>query len=57
MSLFFAEAEDHKDFSILHNQKVQTNDGECQVDIMAKVVAVSVSFKAIIVCVNYTIPI
>ncbi|MDN8592715.1 hypothetical protein Q0V21_28755 [Paenibacillus sp. 11B] len=53
----YAEAEDLKDYLILHNQKVQTNNGEYQIDIMAKVMALSVSFKAIIECERYTRPV
>ncbi|WP_052016435.1 MULTISPECIES: restriction endonuclease [unclassified Paenibacillus] len=53
----YAEAEDLKDFSILHNQKVQTNDGEYQIDIMAEFMALSVSFKVIIECKRYTRPV
>ncbi|MEC0178443.1 restriction endonuclease [Paenibacillus favisporus] len=53
----YAEAEELKDFSILHNQKVQTSDGEYQIDIMAEFMALSVSFKVIIECKRYTRPV
>ncbi|WP_186785872.1 restriction endonuclease [Paenibacillus agilis] len=49
----YAEAEALKDFSILHNQKVQTNDGEYQIDIIAEFIALSVSFKVIVECKRY----
>lgn len=52
----YAEAEALKDFLILHNQKVQTNDGEYQIDIIAEFVALSVGFKVIIECKRYTRP-
>lgn len=53
----YAEAEELKNFSILHNQKVQTSDGEYQIDIMAEFMALSVSFKVIIECKRYTRPV
>lgn len=53
----YAEAEALIDFQILHNQKVQTNDGEYQIDIMAEFVALSVGFKVIVECKRYTRPI
>lgn len=53
----YAEAEALKDFSILHNQKVQSNDGEYQLDIIAEFVALSVGFKVIVECKRYTRPV
>ncbi|OMF10117.1 restriction endonuclease [Paenibacillus sp. FSL H7-0942] len=53
----YAETEELKDFSILHNQKVQTSDGEYQIDIMAEFMALSVSFKVIVECKRYTRPV
>ncbi|MGG3306567.1 restriction endonuclease [Paenibacillus lautus] len=53
----YAEAEALKDFSILHNQKVQTNDGEYQIDIIAEFLALSVGFKVIVECKRYTRPV
>ncbi|WP_313638107.1 restriction endonuclease [Paenibacillus sp.] len=53
----YAEAEALKDFSILHNQKVQTNDEEYQIDIIAEFVALSVGFKVIVECKRYTRPV
>jgi hypothetical protein len=53
----YAEAEALKDFKILHNQKVQTNDGEYQIDIIAEFVALSVGFKVIVECKRYTRPV
>ena len=50
-----AYAEALKDFKILHNQKVRTNDGEYQIDIVAEFVALSVDFKVIVECKRYTI--
>ncbi|MFS0727657.1 restriction endonuclease [Paenibacillus sp. 1P07SE] len=52
----YAEAEALKDFKILHNQKVRTNDGEYQIDIVAEFVALSVDFKVIVECKRYTRP-
>ncbi|MCZ1265957.1 MULTISPECIES: hypothetical protein [Paenibacillus] len=53
----YAEAEDLMHFLIFHKQKFHTNDGEYQINIMAKVMALSVSFKAIIECERYTRPV
>lgn len=53
----YAEAEALKDFSILHNQKVQTNDGEYPIDIIAEFVALSVGFKVIVECKCYMRPV
>ncbi|WP_050802781.1 restriction endonuclease [Paenibacillus sp. HGF5] len=53
----YAEAEALKDFSILHNQKVQTNDGEYQIDILAEFLALSVGFKVLVECKRYTRPV
>jgi hypothetical protein len=53
----YAESEMLKGFSILHNQKVQTSDGEYQIDIMAEFIALSVSFKVIVECKRYTRPV
>ncbi|WP_209943074.1 hypothetical protein [Paenibacillus sp. PvR133] len=44
----YAETEALKNFSILHNQKVQTSDGEYQIDIIAEFIALSISFKVIV---------
>ncbi len=53
----YAEAEALKNFIILHNQKVQTGDGDYQIDLMAEFMALSVSFKVIIECKRYTRPV
>lgn len=53
----YAEAEELKDFSILHNQKIQTHDGEYQIDIIAEFVALSVGFRVIVECKRYTRPV
>lgn len=53
----YAEAEALKDFSILHNQKAQTNDEEYQIDIIAEFVALSVGFKVIVECKRYSRPV
>lgn len=53
----YAEAEALKNFSILHNQKVKTDDGNYQIDIIAEFIALSVSFKVIIECKRYTRPV
>ncbi|WP_158301680.1 restriction endonuclease [Paenibacillus mesophilus] len=53
----YAEAEALKDFSILHNQNVKTNDGEYQIDVIAEFVALSVRFKVIVECKRYTRPV
>ncbi|WP_289355103.1 restriction endonuclease [Paenibacillus sp. S-12] len=53
----YAEDEALKDFSILHNQKIQTNDGEYQIDIIAEFVALSVGFKVVVECKRYTRPV
>ncbi|MEK4039423.1 restriction endonuclease [Paenibacillus sp. FSL F4-0122] len=53
----YAESEALKEFSILHNQKIQTNDGEYQIDIIAEFMALSVKFKVIVECKRYTRPV
>lgn len=53
----YAETEALKDFIILHNQKVKTDDGDYQIDLMAEFMALSVSFKVIIECKRYTRPV
>ncbi|MEK5142255.1 restriction endonuclease [Paenibacillus sp. FSL M7-0134] len=53
----YAEAEALKNFFILHNQKVQTSDGEYQIDIIAEFIALSVRFKVIVECKRYTRPV
>lgn len=53
----YAEADGLKDFSILHNQKVKSDDGEYQIDILAEFIALSVSFKVIAECKRYTRPV
>ena len=53
----YAEAESLKDFCILHNQKVEANDGEYQIDVIAEFVALSVGFKVIVECKRYTRPV
>ncbi|MBT2289163.1 restriction endonuclease [Paenibacillus albidus] len=53
----YAEAEALKDFSILHNQKIKSDDGDYQIDILAEFIALSVSFKVIVECKRYTRPV
>ena len=53
----YAEAESLGDFSIVHNHKVQTDDGDYQIDIYAEFVALSVRFRVIIECKRYTRPV
>ncbi|OCZ49920.1 restriction endonuclease [Dehalobacter sp. TeCB1] len=53
----YAEEESLVDFSIIHNHKVQTDDGDYQIDIYAEFVALSVHFKVIVECKRYTRPV
>lgn len=53
----YAEAEALNNFSILHNQKVKTSDGEYQIDILSQFIALSVEFKVIVECKRYTRPV
>lgn len=53
----YAESESLNDFSMLHNQKIQTDDGDYQIDIYAEFIALSVRFKVIIECKRYTRPV
>ncbi|RCX19506.1 restriction endonuclease [Anaerobacterium chartisolvens] len=53
----YAESESLKDFSMIHNQKIQTDDGDYQIDIYAEFIALSVRFKVIVECKRYTRPI
>jgi len=53
----YAESESLKDFSIIHNQKIQTDDGDYQIDIYAEFIALSVRFKVIVECKRYTRPV
>lgn len=53
----YAETESLSEFSILHNQRIETNDGDYQIDIYAEFVALSVQFKVIIECKRYTRPV
>lgn len=53
----YAESEALTDFSIIHNHKIETDDGDYQIDIYAEFVALSVRFKVIAECKRYTRPI
>lgn len=53
----YAKAEDLKDFSALHNQKIKSYNGDYQIDILAEFIALSVNFKVIIECKRYTRPV
>jgi hypothetical protein len=46
----YANSECLTDFSITHNTKIKTNDGEYQIDMCAEFVALSVKFKVIVEC-------
>ena len=53
----YAESESLKDFFMIHNQKIQTDDGDYQIDIYAEFIALSVRFKVIVECKRYTRPV
>ena len=53
----YAECENLKDFSITHNEKIKTADGEYQIDIYAEFVAISVKFKVLVECKRYSRPV
>lgn len=53
----YAEAEGLADFSIIHNHKIETDDGNYQIDIYAEFVALSVRFGVIVECKRYTRPV
>jgi restriction endonuclease Mrr len=46
----YANKECLTDFSITHNKKIKTNDGEYQIDIYTEFVALSVRFKVVVEC-------
>lgn len=50
----YAEEEGLKDFSITHDKKIATNDGDYQIDIYAEFKAVGVKFKVLVECKRYT---
>lgn len=53
----YAEAENLAGFYIIHNHKIETDDGNYQIDIYAEFVALSVCFKVIAECKRYTRPV
>jgi len=50
----YAEADGLKNFSIVHDKKIKTHDGEYQIDIYAEFTAVLVTFKIIFECKRYS---
>lgn len=53
----YAESESLSDFSIIHNNKIESNDGNYQIDIYDEFIALSVKFKVIVECKRYTKPV
>ena len=53
----YAEAEHLSDFSIQHNVRIPADDGEYQIDIYARFIAMGVEFKVIAECKRYSNPV
>lgn len=53
----YAEEEKLKDFKITHNVKIPVYDGTYQIDIYAEFTAMSVTFKALCECKQYSKPV
>lgn len=53
----YAEKESLKNFTINHNKKIKTNDGDYQIDIYAEFTALGVKFKVLAECKRYSYPI
>lgn len=49
----YADQENLKDFKIVHNHKIQTHDGEYQIDVYAEFTALNVNFKVLAECKKY----
>lgn len=50
----YAEKENLKEFSIIHNKKIESRDGIYQIDIYAEFTALNVKFRVITECKRYT---
>lgn len=50
----YAEKENLKGFSIIHNKNIPSNDGNYQIDIYAEFIAMGVKFKVLVECKRYT---
>lgn len=53
----YADKEDLKEFSIVHDKKISTSDGDYQIDIYCEFVAIGVKFKVLAECKKYKYPI
>lgn len=53
----YAEKEGLKEFSILHDTKIQASDGIYQIDVYAEFTALGVKYKTIVECKKYNYPI
>lgn len=53
----YAEREKLHDFSIAHNQKINTHDGNYQIDVIGEFTALGTKIKVIVECKKYTRPV
>lgn len=53
----YADKEDLKEFSIVHDKRISTSDGDYQIDIYCEFVAIGVKFKVLAECKKYKYPI
>lgn len=53
----YADKEALKEFSIVHDKKISTSDGDYQIDIYCEFVAIGVKFKVLAECKKYKYPI
>lgn len=53
----YADKENLKEFSIVHDKKISTSDGDYQIDIYCEFVAIGVKFKVLAECKKYKYPI